>query len=120
MTGSVPADTAPTPTPTRRPPTNPATTAAGDSPAFAQRDARPLLAFCDMATLYLRNVPPELSERLTRLAARAGMSVSAFAVRELAELARRADNPALLADLPDLGLAAEDVLAELEAGRSDR
>jgi plasmid stability protein len=32
-----------------------------------------------MGTLYLRNVPDEVSGRLGRLAARAGMSVSSFA-----------------------------------------
>ena len=55
-----------------------------------------------MKTLYLRNVPDEVSERLAALAAREGLSVSALAVRELAVAARRADNPALLGDLPDL------------------
>jgi hypothetical protein len=73
-----------------------------------------------MKTLYLRNVPTEVGERLERLAAREGISVSAFATRELAIIARRAENPALLADLPDLGVNAEDVLAELDAGRATR
>jgi len=71
-----------------------------------------------MRTLYLRNVPDEVSERLERLAVREGMSVSAFATRELAAIARRADNPALLADLPDLGVDPDLVVADLEAGRS--
>ena len=48
------------------------------------------------------------------------MSVSAFVVRELAGLARRADNPGLLGDLPDLDVSAEDVLADLDTGRGDR
>ncbi len=73
-----------------------------------------------MRTLYLRNVPPEVSEGLETLAARAGMSVSAFAVRELAEVARRAQNPALLGDLPDLDVAADAVVADLQAGRAGR
>ncbi|MCA1705227.1 MAG: antitoxin [Actinobacteria bacterium] len=73
-----------------------------------------------MKTLYLRNVPPEVSEGLERLAARAGLSVSAFAVRELGEVARRATNPALLHDLPDLDVRAEAVVADLEAGRAGR
>ena len=73
-----------------------------------------------MKTLYLRNVPPEVSQGLETLAARAGLSVSAFAVRELAEVARRAANPALLGDLPDLDVPAEAVLADLEAGRAGR
>jgi plasmid stability protein len=73
-----------------------------------------------MATLYLRNVPDDVSERLAVLAEREGLSVSAFAVRELASIARRADNPALLADLPDLGVEPADVLADLDAGRGRR
>jgi plasmid stability protein len=82
---------------------------------------RVLLAFCDMMkTLYLRNVPDELSKRLASLAAREGMSVSAFAVRELGEAARRAENPALLGELPDLDVSASDVIADLEAGRAGR
>ncbi len=73
-----------------------------------------------MKTLYLRNVPDETADRLERLAAREGLSVRAFAVRVLAEAARRADNPALLGDLPDLGVTAEDVVADLEAARATR
>jgi plasmid stability protein len=73
-----------------------------------------------MKTLYLRNVPDEVGARLERLAAREGLSVSAFATRELALIARRADNPALLADLPDLGVDAGRVVDDVEAGRSAR
>jgi len=46
------------------------------------------------------------------------LSVSAFAVRELGEIARRADNPALLGDLPDLAVSAEDIVVDLQAGRA--
>src|SRR5439155_8681737 len=63
-----------------------------------------VLAYCDMRTLYLRNVPDEVVARLERLAATEGASVNADAVRELAEASRRADNPALLGALPDLGV----------------
>ena len=73
-----------------------------------------------MRSLYVRNVPEEVSERLAKLAAREGLSVSAFAVRELAVIARRADNPALLGDLPDLGVDAGAVVAVLAAGRPAR
>jgi len=73
-----------------------------------------------MKVLYLRNVPDEVGERLERLAAREGMSVSAFATRELALIARRADNPALLSDLPDLGVDAGAVVDDVVAGRSSR
>lgn len=73
-----------------------------------------------MATLYLRNVSDEVSERLAVLAAREGMSVSAFAVRELAAASGRADNEALLSRLPDLAVPAEAVVGDVEAGRAIR
>ena len=79
-----------------------------------------MLAYCDMRTLYLRNVPDEVVERLERLAVRDGTSVSAVAVRELAEVSRRADNPALLGALPDLGVDAAAIVTDLEAGRVKR
>ena len=84
------------------------------------RIRRSALAFCDMKTLYLRNVPDDVSRRLAALAAREGLSVSALAVRELAEASRRADNPALLNDLPDLGVRADDIVDDVQAGRARR
>ena len=79
-----------------------------------------LLAYCDMRTLYLRNVPDDVVARLERLAARDATSVGAVAVRELAEVSRRADNPALLGSLPDLGVNVATILHDLDAGRADR
>ncbi len=73
-----------------------------------------------MKTLYLRNVPDEVHRRLEALAAREGMSVSSFAVRELSQAARRGDNLALLAGLPDLGVSVEDIVADVQAGRTGR
>ena len=73
-----------------------------------------------MRTLYLRNVPEEVVERLERLAAREAMSVGALAVRELAAASRRADNPALLGELPDLDVPVDDVVADVEAERARR
>jgi hypothetical protein len=73
-----------------------------------------------MKTLYLRNVPDEVVERLGRLAAADGMSVNAVAVRELAVASRRVDNAALLATLPDLGVDVEEVVAGLEEDREQR
>jgi len=84
------------------------------------RNRRSALAFCDMKTLYLRNVPDDVSERLASLAAREGLSVSSFALRELTESSRRADNAALLGELADLDVPVADVIAGLEAGRSAR
>ena len=73
-----------------------------------------------MRTLYLRNVPDEVVARLERLAAREGMSVSAVALRELTEASRRADNPRLLAALPDHGTAPADIVDDLDAERATR
>jgi hypothetical protein len=73
-----------------------------------------------MRTLYLRNVPDEVVERLERLAARDATSVGAVAVRELAEVSRRANNPALLGALEDLGVDAATIMDDLEAGRAGR
>ena len=79
-----------------------------------------MLAFCDMKTLYLRNVPDEVVARLKRLADREGMSVGAVAVRELAAASRRADNPALLGALPDSMISTAAIVADLEADRAAR
>jgi plasmid stability protein len=73
-----------------------------------------------MKTLYLRNVPEDVTDRLERLAAREGLSVSALAIRELAVAVRRADNPALVADLPDLGIPPAETVRVLEEGRNER
>lgn len=73
-----------------------------------------------MRTLYLRNVPDEVGTRLDELARREGMSTSAFVVRELGTLSRRADNRALLADLPDLGVDGAAVVSAIEEARSTR
>lgn len=81
---------------------------------------RIILALCDMRTLYLRNVPEDVVDRLKLLAAKEGLSVSSMAVRELAASTRRVLNPVLLGDLPDLGIEADEVLAALDEGRRDR
>jgi len=73
-----------------------------------------------MKTLYLRNVPDAVIERLERLAARDATSVGAVAVRELSEVSRRADNPALLGELPDLNVDTATIVDHLAAGRDTR
>jgi hypothetical protein len=83
-------------------------------------DATHLLAYCDMRTLYLRNVPEDVVERLERLARRDGTSVGAVAVRELADVSRRADNRALLGALPDLDVDPTAIVADIEAARAER
>ena len=59
-------------------------------------------------------------ERLKRLAARDGTSVGAVAVRELAEVSRRAENPALLGALPDLDIDTTAIVEALDADRTER
>ncbi|MFV3898560.1 antitoxin [Mycobacterium tuberculosis] len=73
-----------------------------------------------MKTLYLRNVPDDVVERLERLAELAKTSVSAVAVRELTEASRRADNPALLGDLPDIGIDTAELIGGIDAERAGR
>jgi plasmid stability protein len=72
-----------------------------------------------MRTLYLRNVPDDVVARLELLAARDATSVGAVAVRELSEVSRRADNPALLGSLPDEKVAVATILADVDAGRAE-
>ena len=73
-----------------------------------------------MKTLYLRNVPDDVVERLERLAERDRTSVSAVAVRELAEASRRVDNPALLGELPNVDIDAAELVGASDAERADR
>ena len=82
--------------------------------------ATKLLAFCNMKTLYLRNVPDAVVDRLERLAQREGISVSAAAIRELADVTRRVDNAALLAALPDTSVATEDLVDMIDSERRAR
>ncbi len=73
-----------------------------------------------MKTLYLRNVPDDVVERLERLAERDRTSVSAVAVRELAEASRRVDNPALLGELPHVDINVAELVGDIDAGRAGR
>jgi hypothetical protein len=70
-----------------------------------------------MRTLYLRNVPDEVVERLEQLARRERLSLSALAVRELTESSRRATNAALLAELPVVDVDRTDLLRIIDDGR---
>jgi plasmid stability protein len=63
-----------------------------------------------MRTLYLRNVPDEVVERLERRAKAESTSVNVLAVRELTEVSRRYDNAALLKALPDFGIPMEETV----------
>jgi hypothetical protein len=73
-----------------------------------------------MKVLYLRNVPDEVVEELESLADGEGMSVSAFAVRELSVAAIRARNRKLLAGLPVIKVDWADLVAGIDRDRDER
>jgi hypothetical protein len=73
-----------------------------------------------MKTLYLRNVPDEVVDRLERLAKLEGISVNAVAIRELAEASRRIDNAALLGSLPHRQITMAQILENLDQSRTER
>ena len=70
-------------------------------------------------TLYIRHVPDAVAERLERLASRAGMPLSTFALQELSETARRADNADLLRALPSADLDSIEILEALRQSRAE-
>jgi len=71
-----------------------------------------------MRTLYLRNVPDEVLDRLEKLARDSKMSVTAVAIRELDAATRRVDNAALVATLPDLRVPAASIVQSVHADRT--
>jgi len=70
-------------------------------------------------TLYIRHVPDEVAERLEQLASRAGLPLSTFALQELSETARRADNAELLQALPSANVDPSDILEALRLSRNE-
>jgi hypothetical protein len=73
-----------------------------------------------MRTLYLRNVPDDVVDRLERMAKRQGISVNAVAIRELAQASRVVDNAALLESLPQRGITMAQIIDNLDESRSAR
>ena len=70
-------------------------------------------------TLYIRHVPDDIAERLERLASRAGLPLSTFALQELSESARRADNAELLQALPSVEIDPAELLELLRQSRAE-
>ena len=66
-----------------------------------------------MRTLYLRNVPDDVVERLEERAKAESISVNTLAVRELAEVSRRFNNRALFAALPKLDITRQEILEDI-------
>jgi hypothetical protein len=73
-----------------------------------------------MRTLYIRHVPDELAAGLEKLAAQAGLPLSTFALQELTESARRADNAELLNALPSVPIDHATILDALAESRGER
>ncbi|MDA0252653.1 MAG: antitoxin [Actinomycetota bacterium] len=69
-----------------------------------------------MGTIYVRNVPDDVVERLSRMAERAKVSVNTYVLWELEAAAQRDGNAELLAALPDLGITASDLTGRGAAG----
>ncbi len=70
-----------------------------------------------MKTLYLRNVPEEVSAALDELAAKESMSVSALAVRELTAAVAFRRNADLLWSSPVVEVELEDIVDAVRSGR---
>lgn len=73
-----------------------------------------------MRTLYVRNVPDDVAERLEQVAQREGLSVNAVVVRQLESLARTSRNAELFDAMPDSGVTVEETLRALDEGRAGR
>ena len=73
-----------------------------------------------MRTLYIRHVPDAVAERLEKLAQQAGLPLSSFALQELTETARRADNAELLSRLPSQPIERSAILEALQDSRDER
>jgi hypothetical protein len=72
-----------------------------------------------MRTLYLRNVPDEVVERLEQRAKAESTSVNALAVRELTEVSRRYDNAAIFATLPKYDIPLEETVRIIREMRGE-
>lgn len=75
-----------------------------------------------MANVQIRDVPAELHEELKRRAAEAGVSLSAYLKDEMARIAARPPLAEVFAraDSRNGGVAIEDVVKAIRAGRDDR
>lgn len=74
-----------------------------------------------MATLYIRDVPDQVTETLKERAAAEGKSLSAYLGAELTRFAARPTNAQVAAELRERdrssGPTSEQILEELKAGR---
>ncbi|MFM8276254.1 MAG: hypothetical protein ACKN89_04545 [Cyanobium sp.] len=73
-----------------------------------------------MRTLYIGHVPDAVAAWLEKFAAQAGLPLSSFAIQELPESARHADNAELLNALPSLPIERASILEALADSRAER
>ncbi len=80
-----------------------------------------MLALCNMKTVYIRNMPDDVVQRLEVLARAEGMSVSAYAARTLTDMSAAEANRRAFADIqPIADVAVEEIVEQLHRGRADR
>jgi len=74
-----------------------------------------------VTTLYIRDLPDEVAEKLKERAAAAGQSLSAYVGLELARIAANPTNAEIVARLRardrSTGPTTEDIVAEVQAAR---
>lgn len=74
-----------------------------------------------MTTLYIRDVPAKVAEKLKKRAADEGQSLSAYVGLELAKIAARPTNAEIVARLRardrSSGPTTDEIVAEVQAGR---
>lgn len=74
-----------------------------------------------MTTLYIRDVPEEVAEKLKERAAAEGQSLSAYVGLELARIAARPTNTEIVARLRardrSSGPTTDEIVAQVQAGR---
>lgn len=74
-----------------------------------------------MTTLFIRGVPPEVTETLKQRAAAQGLSLSAYVAGELTKIAARPTNPEIVERLRRIdrtnGPTPEEILSALEDSR---
>ena len=68
-------------------------------------------------TLYVRNVPDDVVERLEQVAAREGVSVNSVVVKELEGLARRTRNAEIFDAMPVTDITTAEILSATADGR---
>lgn len=73
-----------------------------------------------MRALCIRPMPDEVAARLEKLAAQVGLPLSTFALQDLTEASRRADNAELLNITPSLPIKRASILEALAESRAER